>query len=99
MFQLPECKEWQVCTPELSQVFFNFFIYFINEVIKQKLHENRYFSEQILIKGIHFLYLELFVCIILGFHVRLLLLGPLHGKRLHHAGSGLPEIHEQPGQV
>lgn len=64
MFQLPECKEWQVCTPELSQVCFFKFIYFINEVIKQKLHENRYFSEHILIKGIHFLYLELFVCII-----------------------------------
>lgn len=31
--------------------------------------------------------------------MRLLLLGALHGKLLDHAGSGLPEVHEQPGQV
>lgn len=30
--------------------------------------------------------------------MQLLLLGALHGKLLHHTGSGLREVHEQPGQ-
>lgn len=47
--------------------------------------------------------MELLLCVCIwggpGGDVRLLLHGALHGKLLHHTGSGLPEIHEQPGRV
>lgn len=94
MFQLPECKEWQVCTPELSQVCF-FYLFILQMRSLSKNHKRHTFS----VFRIICVYYFCLSCCCLGFHVRLLLLGPLHGKRLHHAGSGLPEIHEQPGQV